>query len=151
MGDAILTIKAPGVDVARLVEELRARVAEKRAQGAYSDPRVALAERTNLANLKSEDDFLAFYLECLRDAVAVDINDFEIIERRARFSTLLVALKKTLWKLLKFYTYRLWSQQNQVNALILSAMEAQESRNREKIRQLEERVARLEASRPSPP
>lgn len=147
MSNSILTINAPGIDVDKIVEDIRASVADKRAKGLYADAKVALAERTNLANLKNEDDFLAFYLECLREAVFVDINDFEIVERRAKLSGMLVAIKKVIWKLLKFYTYRLWSQQNQVNGLLLSAMEAQESRNHEKIKELEERIARLEAKR----
>ena len=67
-----------------------------------------------LQNLRDEEEFMEFYLGCLRDAVFVDINDFEIVERRQRFSRALVALKRSIWNLLKFYTYRLWSQQNLV-------------------------------------
>ena len=145
MSEEIFTINAPGIDVSKIVEDVRAAVAEKRAKRFYADARTALAERTNLANLKNEDEFLSFYLECLRDAASVDINDFEIVERRGTFSGLFIALKKVIWKLLKFYTYRLWSQQNQVNALLLSAMEAQESSNREKIKELEERIVKLES------
>jgi hypothetical protein len=142
-------ISAPGVDVDRIVAEIQATVAAKTAQGVYSDPRVARAERTNLKNVANEETFLSFYLECLRDAVFVDIGDFEIIERRARFAPLLRKLKRVIWSLLKFYTYRLWSQQNQVNGLILSAVESLESRHREKVRDLEDRIAKLEAKLPS--
>ncbi len=145
MNEQIFTINAPGIDVTKIVDEVRASVAEKRAKGFYADARTALAERTNLANIKNEDEFLSFYLECLRDAASVDINDFEIIERRGTLSGFFIALKKSIWKLLKFYTYRLWSQQNQVNALLLSAMEAQESRNCDKIKELEARIAKLES------
>jgi hypothetical protein len=143
-------IGAPGVDTRKIVAEIKAEVARKREQQLYSDPRVARAERTNLANLKDEEDFMGFYLECLRDAVFVDISDFEIVERRARFAPLLRALKRTIWQLLKFYTYRLWSQQNQVNGLLLSVVETMESRYRDKIRQLEDRIARLEPGNPPP-
>jgi hypothetical protein len=145
MSDSIFTIGTGGLDVAKVVEDVRKSVADKKSKGMYSDPKVAIAERTNLANLKDEDEFLTFYLECLRDAVFVDINDVEIIERRSKMSGLFIALKKVIWKLLKFYTYRLWSQQNQVNGLLLAAMEAQEHRNRDKIKELQERVAKLES------
>ena len=145
MSDSIFTVGTAGLDVAKIVEDIRKSVADKKSKGMYSDPRVALAERTNLANLKDEDEFLTFYLECLRDAVFVDINDFEILERRTTMGGLFIALKKVIWKLLKFYTYRLWSQQNQVNGLLLAAMEAQEHRNRDKIKELQERVAKLES------
>lgn len=142
-GDAF-QIGAAGVDVGKLVAEVRETVARKMAAGEYSDSRVARAERMNLANLSSEEDFLRFYLEGLRDSVFVDISDFDIIERRARFSSLLILLKKTLWKLLKFYTYRLWSQQNQVNGLLLAAIEGLQSSQSRKIKDLEDRIKALE-------
>ncbi len=142
--ESIFQINAAGVDVERVVAEIRATVAEKIERGDYTDARVGRADRTNLINLKSEDEFLSFYLECLRDAVFVDISDFDIIEKRARFSRLLVALKRVIWKLLKFYTYRLWSQQNQVNGLLLSAVEGTDERYRTKVEQLEVRIAELE-------
>jgi hypothetical protein len=142
--DTIFQVNAPGVDVERIVAEIRETVAEKMERGDYTDARVGRADRTNLINLKNEDEFLSFYLECLRDAVFVDISDFEIIEKRARLSRLLVTLKRTIWKLLKFYTYRLWSQQNQVNGLLLSAVEGTDERYRTKLEKLEARISELE-------
>jgi hypothetical protein len=88
-------------------------------------------------------------MESLREAVFVDINDFEIRERRQSAGLILIPLKKALWKLLKFYTYRLWSQQNQVNGLLLSATEEIDRKYRDKIRALEDRLARLESGRGS--
>jgi hypothetical protein len=81
--------------------------------------------------------------------VFVDINDFEIVERRPVFGRLLVRLKRAIWKLLKFYTYRLWSQQNQVNGLLLAALEGLESSTQEKLRALEARLAELEKAQRS--
>jgi len=144
MSDPVFEIGAPGIDVERVVAEIRAAVDAKMREGAYSDAGVARSERLNLAHLKDEEQMLACYLDCLRTAVFVDIGDFEIRERRAHFSGLLIGLKRTLWKLLKFYTYRLWSQQNQVNGLLLAAVEATESRNREKLQSLEKRLGELE-------
>lgn len=149
--EPILQINAPGIDTDRIVAEIRASVADKIERGVYTDARVGRADRTNLINLRTEDEFLSFYLECLRDAVFVDISDFDIIEKRARFSGLLVALKRVIWKLLKFYTYRLWSQQNQVNGLLLSAVEGTDERYRTKIEKLEARVAELEKRLSSQP
>jgi hypothetical protein len=145
MSDSIFTIGAEGVNATAIVEEIQKKVADNMELGVYTDVRVARAERTNLANLKNEDNFLAFYLECLRDAVFVDINDFEIHEQRSKFNKPLVLLKKSIWKMLKFYTYRMWSQQNQVNGLLLSALESAESKNQEKITALEARITELEA------
>lgn len=140
----ILTIGAPGLDVDRLVADLQATADRKMKEGVYADARVARAEKTNLVHLRGSDDFITFYLTCLRDAVFVDISDFEIRERRRSIGPLLVALKKTIWKLLKFYTYRLWSQQNQVNGLIITALEGMEEQNAARIAALEKRIAVLE-------
>jgi hypothetical protein len=144
MSEPQFQIGADGIDAEAIVARIQETVARKMASGAYADPRVARAERLNLANIRNEDGAIALYLNCLREAVYVDINDFEIVERRARFARPLVALKKTIWNLLKFYTYRLWSQQNEVNGLLLAAIEGQETEYRDKLRNLEERVARLE-------
>ena len=140
----ILSIGAPGLDADRLVADLQATADRKMAAGLYADARVARAEKTNLVHLRGSDDFITFYLTCLRDAVFVDISDFEIRERRRFLSPLLVAFKRTLWKVLKFYTYRLWSQQNQVNGLVVTALQGMEEQSAARIAALEKRLAELE-------
>ena len=80
----------------------------------------------------------------MREAVFVDISDFEIYERRKMFGGVLVAFKRLCWKILKFYTYRLWSQQNRANGLLLGAIEGIENRYRERITELEKRISELE-------
>jgi len=144
MNDPLFQVSAPGASVEQLVADIRASVDKKMRDGVYADARIARAERTNLVNLRNEDQFLGFYLKCLHDAVFVDISDFEIRERRPLFGPLLIALKKVIWSLLKFYTYRLWSQQNQVNGLIVTAIEGLDEKYAEKIKALEQRIAELE-------
>ena len=146
----VAAIGAPGLDAARLVADIQATVDRKIADGVYSDARVARAEKTNLGHLRDSDDFLSFYLTCLRDAVFVDISDFEIRERRSAFAPALVALKKVIWKLLKFYTYRLWSQQNQINGIVITAVESIEQQFSARIDALEKRVAALESAAKPP-
>ncbi len=147
MDTEAVKIGAKNVDVSALMAEIRAEVARKASEGVYTDLRVALAEKTNLAQLKDQDGFFTLYLESLREAVAIDINDFPIVERRRAFSPLLVKLKKSIWNLLKFYTYRLWSQQNQVNSMMLALAEELDDRYRRRIDALEERVRDLESKR----
>jgi hypothetical protein len=141
-------IGATGVDVERINADIRETVTAKMKAGAYVGAQLARAERFNLMNLKKDENFFDFYMESLREAVYVDINDFEIRERRAAFSSLLVRLKKTIWSLLKFYTYRLWSQQNQVNGLLLSATEEVDRKYKDQIKSLEARIAKLESKLP---
>ncbi|MCF7838802.1 MAG: hypothetical protein K9N49_09245 [Candidatus Marinimicrobia bacterium] len=146
--EAGFQIEAPGVDVEALMAEIAADVAAKQARGVYQDARIARAERSNLAQLQGEEQFLGFYLACLREAVYIDISDFEIRERRAALAPLLVRLKQTIWKLLKFYTYRLWSQQNEVNGMLVTALEGLDDKYRDRLAALEKRVAELEAHTP---
>ena len=145
-----IRIGADGIDVHRLEEEILAAVASKRASGVYDDDLVARAERNNLLALKDDESFMERYLVCLREIVPVDINDFEILERRSRFAPLSKALKKVIWKLLKFYTYRLWSQQNQTNNVLLAAIEIMDRRHKKEVAELRDRIAELER-RADPP
>ena len=92
--NSILSIGAPGFNVDRLVADLQATADRKMKAGVYADARVARAEKTNLVNLRGSDDFVSFYLTCLREAVFVDISDFEIHERRRFFTPLLWPSKK---------------------------------------------------------
>ncbi|NKB24156.1 MAG: hypothetical protein GKR87_07235 [Kiritimatiellae bacterium] len=141
---SIFKINASETDVEKIVADIQASVEKKIQEGVYADARIARAERSNLVHLKNEEQFLGFYLTCLRDAVFVDISDFDIRERRQGFAPILVAFKKIVWKLLKFYTYRLWVQQNQVNGLIVTAIEGVDEKNAAKIKQLEARIEVLE-------
>lgn len=140
-----IQIGADGIDVHALEAEILASVAQKRAQGAYDDALVARAERNNILTMKDDEAFLEQYLACLRQIVPVDINDFEILERRSRLAPLMKALKKVIWKLLKFYTYRLWSQQNQTNNVLLAAIEIMNRRHEAELKALKDRIAKLEA------
>ena len=138
------SIQATDVDAAAIVSQVKEAVQAKKDAGMYRDSRVARAEMHNLDNLKDEDSLLEFYLESLREAVFININDFKIREQR-RFAAPFVLLKKTIWNLLKFYTYRMWTQQNQVNSLLQSAVEIVDEHYRGKIEALEQRVEELEA------
>lgn len=146
MSEQLFQVGAPGVDVEKLVREIQETVERKAAEGVYADARVARAERANLVNFRDDEEFLTFFLNSLREAAVVDINDFEIRERRATAAApLLVKLKRTIWSLLKFYTYRMWSQQNSVNGLLVTGLESLNDRCEEKIKRLEARIAELEA------
>jgi hypothetical protein len=143
-GDDLFVVQAPGVDVAGLLRDIEATVARKRADGVYDHAAADQADPARLAQLKNHDEFLAFYLKCLREASFVDISDFEIRERRRGLAPLLVRLKRGIWSLLKFYTYRLWSQQNQVNGLLVTAVENLDLKYEQKVAELEKRIAELE-------
>jgi hypothetical protein len=144
-------IRADGVDVAAVMEEIRRTVEAKKAAGAYDDPRIARAERLNVDRLKDEDAFVDFYLESLHHIFLVDINDFPIRTHRGILGAPIVLLKKTIWKLLKFYTYRLFTQQNQINGQMVGAVDGLNRKVNRRLERIEERLERIEAEGRTPP
>lgn len=140
-----IKLNAGTVDVAALVQEIREEVSRKRKEGVYTDARIGRAERHNLMYMADSEELLRFYLNCLRDGVHVDINDYQIEDRRSGWQgKILVKIKTVLWKLLKFYTFRMWHQQNQINGLMVTAIESSFQQYEKKIAALEARLAALE-------
>lgn len=140
----MITISAPGLDTDRIIREIEGAVKEKQASGAYKAAGLEDQELRTPLSFRNSESFLTFYLENLRENAFVDICDFEIIERRSWFKRPLVRLKKLIWSMLRFYTYRLWSQQNQINGLLLAAIEGIHEQQIEKIDLLEARIQALE-------
>ncbi|WFB36537.1 hypothetical protein P3T73_02030 [Kiritimatiellota bacterium B12222] len=140
-----LSLKAGDIDVEALVNEIRQEVAKKRTEGVYTDARIGRAERHNLMYMADSEELLRFYLNCLRDGVHVDINDYQIEDSRSGWKGKgLVKMKTVIWKLLKFYTFRMWHQQNQINGLMVTAIESSFQQYEKKISELEARLAKLE-------
>lgn len=133
-------------NAAQVVDDIHRRVNTDIQEGRYDDARIGVAERSNLANIRQEDQFLAFYLRCLHNGATVDINDFDITHDGGGFKgKMMVKLKTIIWKMQKFLTYRMWSQQNQINSFLATAIESTFERYETKINQLEQKVAKLEA------
>lgn len=138
-------VNAGDINVSDLVKEIRDEVAKKRQEGVYTDARIGRAERHNLMYMADSEELLRFYLHCLRDGVHVDINDYQIEDRRTGWQgKALVKMKTVIWKLLKFYTFRMWHQQNQINGLMVTAIESSFQQYEKKIASLEERISQLE-------
>jgi hypothetical protein len=142
-GEAV-KIGAEGIDTDAIVREAKATAEQKQQDGTYRAAGLNGNQPVNPLEFRTDEAFLAFYLENLRDTAFVDISDFEIEEHRPHLSRLLILFKRLLWKLLKFYTYRLWSQQNQINGQLLSAIEGVHEQYQDKIEELEERIKTLE-------
>ncbi len=140
-----IQIGADGIDAEAIVAQIRERAEQRRANGEYNMEVVARAERYNLANIKDDAELYERFLGSLRLVTTVDINDWEITDKHGRLAPFLVKFKKTIWSLLRFYTYRLWSQQNQVNGLFDGALELISERTDERIAKMQKRIDDLEA------
>jgi hypothetical protein len=144
MEEDILSVTTPGVDAAALVASIREAVAQKTSTGVYNDACIARAERTNLLAMQGDEEFIEFFIHLLRQGVPVDIGDIEIQEKRRFFTGFFVKLKKAIWALLRFYTYRLWSQQNQSNGMLVTALEGLLEHGKAREAALVKRIEELE-------
>ncbi len=134
-------IETAGVDVERVMTEIRRRVEAKRARGVYQP---LPAEE---AGPEPGGEYFDFYLKSLLLAAEIDISDFEIASKTRFFGQAAVWLKRIIWKLLKFYTFRLFSQQKDFNARVAVVLQGMDRRYSRKLAELEERIDALDESR----
>jgi hypothetical protein len=118
----IFQIGADGVDVKRIMQEIEERVARKKAAGVYDRHDLSRIAALELSRVKSEADFLDYSLKVIQQTWDIDIGDFPIYSKGGILGAPAVMLKKTIWKLLKFYTYRLFSQQKEFNCQVINAI-----------------------------
>lgn len=143
------------VDAEAIVAALKKRAADRVASGFYDLETVAQAERYNLSALKDNAEFFNGYLSSLYKVTQVDIGDWEIREKhKGLCGKLLIHLKKAIRSLLRFYTFRLWTQQNRANSIFQSSIALIAKRQSEdlektnaRLAELERRITELEARR----
>lgn len=121
MSEKIFEIGAEGIDVEKIMAQIRARIEEKKKSGAYAQYDLSGISKLELENIASEEEFLNYYTEVLQRTCDINIGDFPIINEGGLVGQIEVLTKKILWKLLKFYTYRLFTQQKEFNAQVTSA------------------------------
>jgi hypothetical protein len=91
----------------------------------YDLSRIAALE---LGSIKSEADFFDYLLKVIQQTWDIDIGDFPIYPKGGILGAPAVWLKKVIWKLLKFYTYRLFSQQKEFNCQMANAISSLNSK-----------------------
>jgi hypothetical protein len=119
--EKIVEIGAEGIDVEAIMKKIRASIEEKKKAGVYEKYDLSGIPRLEIENIATEEEFLNYYVEILQRTCDVHIGDFEIINEGGFFGRIEVVVKKIIWKLLKFYTYRLFSQQKEFNCQVTNA------------------------------
>ncbi len=137
-------ITTPGVNVEEIMSEVRSRIAARKAEGKYEQYDLSTSAALAMDNIKIDQEHLSNELPNLWRASNVDLGDFPIRPKTPVLGTGSVLLKKILWKLLKFYTYRLFSQQKEFNARAAVLIQAVILRYERMISGLEERIETLE-------
>ena len=150
--DKEFDVTAPALDAEAIVAEVRKRAAARRGAGGESlRPPAALDYEKEL----KEEDFLRYYLQVVERLGDVNYGDFEIVSKGGPFGRLEVLLKKTIWKVMRFYTYRLFSQQREFDCQVAEALQSHYRWSREEIDRLREEIAelrnRLEQVKPPAP
>ena len=145
MTESDIKIGADGIDAEEIVRKIRERAEERRKSGVFDMDAVARGELFNISAIRDDAEFFDRYIASLGVVFNVDINDYEIVEHRSRLAPLLKRFKKGIWSILKFYTYRLWSQQNQVNKFFHAGMELMAKRDGEQFKKMQARINDLEA------
>ena len=136
-------IETPGVDVRAIVARIQARVEEKRQAGVYDRYNLSAIKAIEMDNLKSDEAYLDYYLRTIWRAADIDLGDFAIPSKTPVFGKPVVLLKKIIWKLLKFYTFRLFSQQKDFNAKMVSVVEGLNRKIDRKTAILEDKIENM--------
>ncbi|HOO78314.1 MAG TPA: hypothetical protein PLI51_05960 [bacterium] len=132
-----------GIDVEAIMAEIRERIAARRASGEYEAYNLAAARALEMDNIRLDHENLVSCLPDLWRASNVDLGDFPIPVKTPVLGAAAVLLKKIIWKLLKFYTFRLFSQQKEFNARSTVLIQAMVLRYEQKLAALEAEIARL--------
>ncbi len=122
--EGTFSIGAEGIDVQKIMGKIRKRVDEKKAAGVYDKYNLDDITRLEVSEAKSDEDFLRYYLKIIRRTYMLDIDDFDIPSKRGILGKPVVWLKKIIWHLMKFYTYRMFTQQREFNLQIVHTLAA---------------------------
>ena len=118
------SINIDSMDVEEIVRAVKQRVEKKRAAGVYKKYNLVGITRLEIAQAKSEEDFLRYHLKSLRKSWEIDIGDFEIPSKGGLLGRPAVWLKKLIWHLLKFYTFRMFTQQRDFNLQVVNTLQS---------------------------
>jgi hypothetical protein len=122
---------------ADLGEDIRRAAARLRLAQPYSPADSALS----LKDAPDERAFLERFCRLVRLHHGVRTADFDIPARRGRAA---VAIKRALWRLLRYQHDRIAFQQNAMNELLVEALEMQQALQRRETTELRDRLARVE-------
>lgn len=105
-----------------------------------------LLSEFDVLQVEHESEFLEYYLKALKRTWAVDINDFDIPRKSGILGYVEWQIKKVIWKVLKFYTYRLFSQQRAFNSQISRAMICLNDEVEQRFKLVEQKIRELESA-----
>jgi O-antigen chain-terminating methyltransferase len=133
------------IDVARLMEEIKERVRQRRAAGAYSEEEVRRITQMELEIAESVPGFheeVEHLLGAANDAWDVLGEPTISSHRRAGIGRAIVGAKRSLWKAMAPYTRLVLQRQGELNAALLHLLNAFVLPVRDRIQELSTRLSR---------
>lgn len=146
--ERIFEIPGIGVDEDAINREIQERISEKEKNGVYDCFNLSEDLRMDFLDIQGDAEFLVYYLRVIKKTWAIDINDFEMTGNQGIKGFFEVRLKKIIWKLLKFYTYRLFSQQIEFNSQIKNTLIAIEKEYSARISRIESEINQIKNRKP---
>ncbi|NQU39273.1 MAG: hypothetical protein HQ523_04905 [Lentisphaerae bacterium] len=142
-----MNISVGGVDrSADLGQSIEAMTAELTSHPA--SPK-RLAEGHSALFLRSaadERDYLRILLSLLVAKCGASVEDFDVPHRPGRLGAIGGALRRALWKLLRYQHERMTTQQNLIRSYMTAAMEMMHQEQRRELDECRARLAALEAA-----
>ena len=98
-----------------------------------------------LSKTESEEEYLREFIRLLRYRDAFDTLDFDIPRRPGPRGRVMAAIKKLLWKLLRYQYARIAFKQNLINRMFTNALECEFALRERETGELKRRIEELEA------
>ena len=117
-----MKITSNAVDVNKIMQEITDRVEKKKKAGVYEKYNLDNLITKDIQEIHTEKDFLNYYLELIQHTCDINIGDFEIPSKGGIFGKPVAKFKRFVWVLLRFYTYRLFSQQKEFNFQLVNTI-----------------------------
>lgn len=117
-----MNISSQNINVEDIMQEIKERVDKKKKEGVYDKYNLDQLVVKDAAELKTEKDFLNYYMELIQHTCDINIGDFEIPSKGGIFGAPLAKLKRLIWVMMRFYTYRLFSQQKEFNFQLVNTI-----------------------------
>ena len=115
-------VTAPAVDAEALTARIRETVRRKRERGDYEGINLSGVASIDYEKELNDEEKLLYHLQVTERLSDVNYGDYEIVSKGGVGGKLEVLLKKVIWKLLRFYTYRLFSQQREFDCQVSEAL-----------------------------
>jgi len=146
MNKSFFSIEGTSANIEELNNIIEKNIEQKEKEGIYNELNIKEITKVPFIDIEDEREFMRYYLNVINTSWAIDINDFEIPQKNGLSGKIELKLKKIIWKLLKFYTYRLFSQQIEFNSQIRNTLIAVQKEVSQKLDTVEKQLKELKHS-----